>query len=1041
MHSTIPRVSGDRLFWTEYESDPIILGTSEWYSWLEQHDSFMFVDVEGSFTARKSIVRTGGSYWKAYSKRQGKLYRIHLGYSDKLTLEKLQVAARTFADNGISEKRPDMSSTRSNSARASLQLASRKVPAVDRVMTPIPGKLYGPRHRKDLVPRERLLERLNSGLSCRMTLVSAPAGFGKTTLVSQWAQSINRPTVWLSLDARDDEPRIFVRSFAAALQRVFPDAFYGIASLFEVSRFPPVDQVVSMFLNDLADIPEDFIFVLDDYHLIRNRDIHTLLDQLFELLPLQLHLVLVTRSDPPLPIHRWRVNGVLNDVRPADLRFTQDETEAFLNQELGNRVTHETAVSLKEQTGGWIAVLRLAALSLRNTSDVASFIVQLQNNADHSIQSYLVEEVLTQLAPDVQDLLVKASMLDQFCAELCMAITDSSISFQRVQETLDWLERSNAFIIRLDERQGWYRLHHLFGRLLTQHLQEHIGIEELALLHQRASAWYAERSLIEQAIDHALKAGDVSGATNLVEAQFLSAFEQEQLVQIDYWLHLLPQEQVQSSPLLLVAEAWHLQNRGQFKDVPRLLETAEGLIAMRESKNDQQGIPLQALIALMWSLIQFFAGQVQESLGRARYALDLLQSDDEYIAALAIMLLSMSSQASGEEEALSLLNTALRERSIHLNAIARLLFAQAWIYLAAGKLHQVELTARHLLQVAQEADVTFSQNFAHWFLGLVYYEWNNLDSAIYHFSVVIADQHQAHLWAVQDAMRGLALAYQAQGLKSQAQDAARHLIEMVQEQHNMSDLMSAYAFSGRLALVQGDWEQAEQWLEMAGEQGVWGPMPFLEDLPITRAWILLSKGDEGSVARGKELLKNILQHVESIHNKRKTIEVLALQAWAYDLQGCEGDAIDVLERALALARPAGFIRSFADIQPLAKVLHELRKRRKSRQEIDRKIDIYIQQILTAMNASFMPPVSTDALLQQEGLEHLTDSELRILHLLEMDLTNKEIAQRLVVTTGTVKVHISNVYRKLCVNNRRAAVSLARALGLLSASRAGLLPER
>jgi LuxR family maltose regulon positive regulatory protein len=1005
---------------------------------LEQHDSFTFVDVEGSFTARKSIVRTGGSYWKAYCKRQGKLYRIHLGYSDKLTLEKLQAAARTFAGNGNSEKRPEISSTRSNSARPSLHLASRKVPAVDRVITPIPGKLYGPRNRKDLILRERLLERLNSGLSCRMTLVSAPAGFGKTTLISQWAQSINLPTVWLSLDVRDDDLRNFVRSLATALQSVFPDAFYGLANLCEMTRFPAVEHVVSMFLNDLADTPEDFILVLDDYHLIRNREIHTSLDQLFELLPLQLHLVLVTRSDPPLPIHRWRVNGVLNDVRPADLRFTQEETEAFLNHELGKRITHETAVSLKEQTGGWIALLRLFALSLSNASDVAVFMNQLQNYPDHSIQSYLVEEVLNQFEPNVQDVLVKVSLLEQFCVELCMDMTDGEISLQRVQSILDVLERSNVFIVPLDERKGWYRFHHLFGQLLKQRLLRLSSVEEINTLHSRASAWYAEQGLVELAIEHALEAGDVSGATRLVETRFFPSFEQEQLVKINHWLHLLPEEQIQNSPLLLVAEAWHLQNRGQLTGIPRLLTIAGQLLVVNGNSTDDidysQYRLLQALISILWSQVQFFAGQIQASLESARSALERLQESDIYVESFALLFQAWSLQAIGQEDiALATLNEGLRERATHLAGTARLLLAQAWLFLSAGKLHQVELTARHLLQVALESKIALSSNFAHWFLGVVYYEWNNLDAAIYHFSAVIADQHQAHFWVVEDALRGLALAYQAQGLDSQAKESSRTLLESVQEQHNIDGLMTAYAFCGRLALLQGDEERAEQWLEMAGEQQVRGPMPFLEDPPITKAWLLLAKGDEESVAHGQSLLINLLQHVEAMHDTRKTIKVLALQAWAYHLQGREGDAIDVLERALALARPSGFIRTFADVQALGKVLHVLRKRRKSLQEIDRKIDIYIQQILTAMNSSTVPPVSTDALLQQEGLEHLTDSELRILRLLEMDLTNKEIAQRLVVTTGTVKVHISNVYRKLCVNNRRAAVSLARTLGLLPAS--------
>jgi LuxR family maltose regulon positive regulatory protein len=427
---------------------------------------------------------------------------------------------------------------------------------------------------------------------------------------------------------------------------------------------------------------------------------------------------------------------------------------------------------------------------------------------------------------------------------------------------------------------------------------------------------------------------------------------------------------------------------------------------------------------------------VQASLESAASALAWLQPGDEYIASFASLFLAWSRQAIGQEDAaLAVLNAALRERSTHLNAIARLLFAQAWIYLAAGKLHQVEHTARHLLQIAQEATIPLSQNFAHWFLGLVYYEWNNLDSAIYHFSAVIANQHQAHFWVVEDALRGLALAYQAQGLEGQAQETIRTLIELVQEQHNMEGLMTAYAFCGRLALLRDDEEQAEQWLVMAGEQEVRGPMPFLEDPPVTKAWLLLAKSDEVSVSHGQELLTQILQHIEAIHDTRKMVEVLALQAWAYDLQHRESEALEALERALALARPAGFIRTFVDLHPLARVLHELRKHRKSHQEIDRKMDTYVQQILAAMNPSAMTQVSTEALLRQEGLEPLTDRELRILRLLEKDLTNKEIARELVVTTGTVKVHTSNVYRKLSVNNRRAAVSLARALGFLPVDQA------
>jgi len=397
-----------------------------------------------------------------------------------------------------------------------------------------------------------------------------------------------------------------------------------------------------------------------------------------------------------------------------------------------------------------------------------------------------------------------------------------------------------------------------------------------------------------------------------------------------------------------------------------------------------------------------------------------------------MQFLAWSYQACGQEEVAHLqLQQAMKEQSAHPNFTARLLFAQAWVYLAAGKLHQVEHTARHLLQVAQEADLVVSQQFAHWLMGVVHHEWNHMDAAIYHFSVVIANQHEAHFWVVQDALSGLALAYQAQGSSTQAQENSRGLLALVQEQHNIPQLMTAYAFCGRLALLQDNVEEAAQWLELAGEQEIRGPMHFLEDPPITTAWMFLAQGDEVSVTHGQALLDTLLQHVGSMHNTRKTIQVLALQAWAYDLQGRESDALDVLEDALTLARPNGFIRTFADLPPLINVLQELRKRRKARKEFDRNFDAYLQDLLAAMSSRAALPVSTEALLRQEGLEQLTDRELQILHLLDKDLTNKEIARELVVTTGTVKVHTSNVYRKLSVSNRRAAVSLAKTLGFLA----------
>ena len=329
------------------------------------------------------------------------------------------------------------------------------------------------------------------------------------------------------------------------------------------------------------------------------------------------------------------------------------------------------------------------------------------------------------------------SILKQFDPELCATILGGDATQEQIHTTLDWLERLNLFLVPLDDRKGWYRIHHLFQSLLQQRLQEKSSAEELAMLHWRASALYAERGLIEKALEHALEAGDALGATQLVEAHVLPAFEQEQSVRLERWLRLLPEEQIQDSPSLIFALVWTLQIRGKLTDLPRLLRAAEQLlgtadIGAYDADNANQRL-LRVLIADVWSMFQYFSGQVQASLESARFALALLPPGEEIVASHVLEELAFSLQANGQEEdALAALQQALRNQSANPASTARLLFAQAIVYLAAGKLHQVEHTARHLLQVAQQAELALSQYWAHWLLGVVYYEWNNLDAATYH---------------------------------------------------------------------------------------------------------------------------------------------------------------------------------------------------------------------------------------------------------------------------------------------------------------------
>jgi LuxR family maltose regulon positive regulatory protein len=652
------------------------------------------------------------------------------------------------------------------------------------------------------------------------------------------------------------------------------------------------------------------------------------------------------------------------------------------------------------------------------------------------LSGYLVDEVLSQQAPAVQALLLRMSILEQFCAGLCVAIMGDDTTREQVQANLEWLVHSNMFLVPLDDFQGWYRFHHLFRVLLRQRMLEHSGAEELATLHRRASAWCAEQGLIEEALMQALEAGDAPSAARLVETQFLTLRERERWMPMERWLHFLPEEQIQNSPTLLCARIWVLQTRGLHADLPYLLTATEQLLATRASDASEEDTRhfslLHALVDIGWSLHYYRRGQAQLSLESARSALAWLPTGEKQVEIHALMYLALSSQLSGQDEvAIMELDRGLRNHSTNLASTAHLLLAQALVYLAAGHLHQAEQTALHLLQSARDGRLALSENYAHWLLGTIHYERNHLDAAVYHFSVVITNQHLVNFWAVQDAMFGLALAYQAQGLGEKAQEAARTMLKWVQEQHNMSELKTAYAFCAQLALLQDKMEQASQWLELAGEQRMLGPMRFLEDPPITRAYLLLAPGDEKSLVQGQTLLGDLMCIAETIHNTHKTIQILVLQAWACELQGRLTEALEILERALALGRPGGFIRTFADLPPLARVLQKLRKRRKAHHEVDSKFDAYLQSILAAMTTPMAAlPASKGDLMRQEGLDPLAERELHILRLLDKGHTNKEIARELVVTTGTVKVHTKNIYRKLSVNNRQSAVTLSKALGLL-----------
>ena len=970
MYRTNARVKGGRLYQSQTESHPIVVGSPTWFDWLEQHRAFLFVDRVGRFTAHKRGTDPDDQNWEANRTHKGKRSHVLLGPSHLLTLERLQAAAQMLAVTSVSL---DSLEEDLEAAAASTQSMHKTAAAVGLPSILIHTKLYRPRSSSHVIPRVRLMERLNAGLSENASLVCAPAGFGKTTLVAQWVETTGRPTAWLSLDEDDNELAIFVNSITSALQTIFPDAFEASASLLTAPQFPPPSHVATLLINDLANVPEALVLVLDEYHSIHNQDVHSILEMLITHLPQQVHVVLISRFDPPLPLATWLAKGYLQRVRPVDLRFTLKETEAFLTGILGGALANATADVLQQCTEGWIAVVRLAALSLRGTSDVEAFLDQVRHNTERSISRYLLEEVFEQQTPSVQTVLEQMSILERCCVDLCVTISGNTFTHEQMQTIMDWVARTNLFLVPLDDRQGWYRFHRLFQGLLQQRLREHSSSEEMATLHRRASTWYAIQGLLDEALRHALLAGDASRAAQLVEAHFHRALEQEDWMHMERWLRVLPEDQIQSSPCLLLARAWVLQSHGQITSLPPLLTAVERALASTgchvPAQADSWHRLLHTASAISWCQFQYFTGSAQLSLESAQRACSWCPAGEEYLASLASMYLALSQQANGQEVvALVTLHEALLDHATQRNSTVRLLFAQALVFLAVGKLHQVEHIARYVVQLAQKAELAMSHSWAHWLLGLVHYEWNNLDAAVSHLSVVVDNKYLAHSWTVQESLYLLACAYRAQGQSAEAQKAARNLLEFVQEQHSQRDLLVAYAFYGQLLLMQDGVEAAEPWLRVAGEQEeLVGPMTSFEVLAVTRAWMLLAKGDDASVARAQGILTRLSQYVEAIHSTRKTIQVLALQAWASALQGCESEALTALERALILARPGEFIRTFADIPVLFGLLQKLLTCRRFQQAVDHT-NPYLKRVLIATNPLAAHAVIREELLRQEGLE-------------------------------------------------------------------------
>jgi LuxR family maltose regulon positive regulatory protein len=899
-------------------------------------------------------------------------------------------------------------------------------------------KLFVPRVRPSRVARPGLVARLNRALSGKLTLVSAPAGFGKTTLVADWLHQVDRPSAWLSLDEGENDPNRFLIYLTATLQRIDNTWGQTAQELLRAPQPPALTAMMVTLVNGIAAGDSPLVLVLDDYHLISAPSIHEALSFLLENLPPQMHLVILSRADPALPLSRLRARGEVIEIRADDLRFTSEEVVAFLNEVMNLDLTQQQIAVLESRTEGWVAGLQLAGISLQGLPrDDADHLIEAFAGSHRYVMDYLVEEVFDRQPKHVQQFLLQTSILDRLSGPLCDATLDEGrttgeeqgASFvQRPasgsQAILEYLEDHNLFTMPLDHERHWYRYHRLFADLLRDRMEQ-MQPEHVRDLHRRASAWYEQEGLADEAFAHAVAAGDIQRAVRLAEAHAERLVQRGEVATLLRWLEALPGQAVRSRPRLCVSYAWALFLTGQagvlepwLHDAETALAQGAALPSMTEDAPDLA--PLQDEVDVLRLASSRYREGPAGLIEQYEQALDQISESDLFSRGLLYLGLGVACRLDGDVEGAI---RAYREAAQMCQAAGNMMAAMiatydlSRMYGFQGRLALAAETCRQVLESDKHAPFTAQRSpslgLIHLGLARAQYEWNELEAADMHTRAGLALGEPGGSLVL--LMRGYTLLARIRHACGDDQGVRESLrtLERAIEQRELTqatrDEMAAYR--ALFDVMQGDLERPARW---AGTI-----KPTLHDkldtlrefqwLILVRVLIAQRLPDEAA-----PLLGHLLQTAESEGRTGRALEVLALQALALQAHDRPTQALTVLKKALSLGEPEGYVRIFADEGiPMAILL-----RRALAQDIAPN---YVRRLL----AAFDERVAGSALV-----EPLTRRETEVLRLIADGLKNQEIADRLVISLATVKRHVTNIYGKLGVSRRVQAIARAQELDLL-----------
>jgi LuxR family maltose regulon positive regulatory protein len=885
-----------------------------------------------------------------------------------------------------------------------------------------------PRTSRDLISRPRLTERLEHGLTRGPTLVSAPVGFGKTTLLAAWAHERAQPVAWLSLDERDNRPDVFVADLMRSIEVRFPDACRSVTRLLDEQHAPAPVPIARLLGDTIERLPEPLTIVLDDYHQITNRDVHRLVWTLAQRGSGRLQTVIASRIDPPLPLEQPRRDGQLNEIRAADLRFREHETREFLGRALESEPPARVIALLHARTEGWIAALRLATLSLDDRPDSASFAEQLGESNRH-IMDLLGEQVLLRATPALREFLVKTSIVDRICASLCDALLAGDATVTAPPALLAEAARANLFVEPLGDHDGWYQYHGLLRTMLRHSLVTTSTDEQLIELHRRASGWFADQGMLDESFDVLITIDDREGAARLCEQQthtMLDGLEQARLYD---WLRRLPDSTIRARPALLMAHAWTVLDRTEPASLLSLMGETGALIARMTEQRSAPPRDLHGEIAAVRAFALFAQGDVALGLGHAVSAAARIPTRHAYARGLADRVLGMSLRMTGQEaRAERYLEEALTDDAPEsLARVSAALAGLAHNAMADACYDDVEALAGAMHRRRSGHPAGRRIGWDQYLSGCVNYERGLLESAAEHFAATgLGDGGRDRIWL--NSALGLALTQGALGCYADAEALLDDLTRAATGVVRLQDLDLIRSLRARLALMRGDTDSAERWLRLVNVETL--PPSLATDLEIpgqTEAWLLFTLGHERDLRLARDRLEALASVQTARRDNNLLVRTLALRALVLDALGDSRAARAAIRRAVVLAAPGRMCRSIAELGPvITPLLSELVRDPSLSNDANRLLQAFPCDVVQV-------PTDEHSSRRSDLVDWPTRREVEVLAMLAARLTNLEIAQKLGISPSTVRGHTVNLFQKLQVNGRREAVERARVLGLLPAS--------